>query len=75
MYLGNNEPTVAELLSDPIARLMLARDGVHADMVWDCLHDAKRRLRTVPAIDPVCRRAARRAIADRRCMIVLGMAS
>lgn len=72
MFHGNAEPTIAELLGDPIARLILARDGVRVEAVWDCLHDAKRRLRTVPPIDPCFRRRQRVGLADRRCAVALG---
>lgn len=39
------EPTVEELLSDPIARLLMARDRLRPEVVWECVKDAKRRLR------------------------------
>ena len=66
MYHGNLEPTVSELLGDPIARLVLARDGLHVDAVWDCLHDAKRRLRSVPPLLTQASHRRWRGVADRR---------
>lgn len=56
MFHGNSEPTIAELLGDPIVRLVLARDGLRVEAVWDCLQDAKRRLGTAPSIAPCLRR-------------------
>lgn len=64
MFHGNAEPTITDLLGDPIGRLILARDGLRAEAVWDCIHDAKRRLRSVPPLDPDARlgRGDRRAV-------------
>lgn len=72
MFRGNMEPTIAELLGDPIARLILARDGLRVEAVWDCLHDAKRRLGTVPPVKPRVRPRRRVALADRRSAVVSG---
>lgn len=45
MYLGNDEPTVEELLSDEAAQLLLARDGLSLQAVRLLVRDAQRRLR------------------------------
>jgi len=44
MYLRNVEPTVEELLNDPIACLLMARDGLQSEQVWACVNDARRKL-------------------------------
>ena len=45
MYLRNAEPTVEELLDDPIAHLLMARDRLQPEQVWVCVNDARRKLR------------------------------
>jgi hypothetical protein len=45
MYLRNAEPMVEELLDDPIARLLMARDGLQPEHVWACVGNARQRLR------------------------------
>ena len=45
MYLRNVEPTIEELLDDPIAHLLIARDRLQSEQVWAYVNDAKRRLR------------------------------
>lgn len=44
LYSGNAEPGVEELLDDPIAALLRARDGLHLDEVRYAVERAKRRL-------------------------------
>jgi hypothetical protein len=44
MYLVNVEPTVEELLNDPIAHLLMARDGLQPEFVWACVNDARLKL-------------------------------
>jgi hypothetical protein len=44
MYRHNAEPTLEELLNDPIAHLLMARDGLHPDHVWACIKNARERL-------------------------------
>jgi hypothetical protein len=39
------EPTVEELLNDPIARLLMARDGLQPEAVWACVTHARRALK------------------------------
>ena len=39
------EPTVEELLDDPIARLLMQRDRLQPDFVWACVRDARRKLK------------------------------
>lgn len=46
MYLRNAEPSVEELLNDPIARLLRARDGLQPEQVWVCVNDARQKLKT-----------------------------
>ncbi|MDJ0609300.1 MAG: hypothetical protein QNJ67_10015 [Kiloniellales bacterium] len=41
-----SEPSVAELLADPAARLLLRYDGLTADQVWTVVQDAQVRLDT-----------------------------
>ena len=45
MYLRNAEPTVEELLDDPIAHLLMARDRLQPEQVWAYVNDARRNLR------------------------------
>jgi len=45
MYIRNAEPTVEELLNDPIAHLLMARDGIEPEQVWAHVNDARRKLR------------------------------
>jgi len=37
MYPANSEPSLDELLSDPIARLLMQRDRLRPDQVRSCL--------------------------------------
>jgi hypothetical protein len=39
------EPTVDELLNDPIVRMLMERDGLPAEFVWACVRDARRKLK------------------------------
>jgi hypothetical protein len=45
MRVTNAEPTVAELLDDPIARLLMARDGLKSETVWAFVRDAQWKLK------------------------------
>ena len=45
MYRGNEEPTIEELLGDPIASLIMARDALVPDQVWAHIRAAQRKLR------------------------------
>ena len=45
MYIRNAEPTVEELLNDPIVHLLMACDGIEPDQVWEHVNDARRKLR------------------------------
>jgi hypothetical protein len=67
MFHGNVEPTVSELLGDPIGRLIMARDGLRAETVWDFMHDAKRRLRSVPPLAAHSRPGRALGRTERRC--------
>ena len=55
MYVGNREPSIDELLNDPIARLLMRRDAVDAEIIRSLIDDIK--LRRVAV-------AARRPLAD-----------
>lgn len=44
MYLRNVEPTVEELLNDPIAHLLRACDGLETEQVWAYINDTRRKL-------------------------------
>ena len=39
------EPTVEEILNDPIARLLMQRDRLQPEHVWACVRDARRKLK------------------------------
>jgi len=45
MHNAGREPTVAELLDDPIARLLMASDRLSPETVWECVRDARRKLK------------------------------
>lgn len=45
MYVGNDEPSIEELLSDETARLLLARDGLDLQTVHRLVREAQHRLR------------------------------
>ena len=45
MYRHNAEPTVEELLDDPIGRLLMARDGLQPEQVRACVGNARQKLR------------------------------
>ena len=47
MHDTGREPTIAELLDDPIARLLMASDRLSPESVWDCVRDARRKLKGV----------------------------
>jgi hypothetical protein len=41
----NAEPTVDELLNDPIAHLLMVRDRLQPEHIWACVDNARQRLR------------------------------
>ncbi len=45
LYLGNREPSLDEVFSDPIVRLVLARDGLPVEAARAFAELARRRLR------------------------------
>ena len=49
MYFWNFEPTVEELLADPVSHLIMARDGLQAEFIWACVRAAKRRSKALSA--------------------------
>jgi hypothetical protein len=44
MYIRNREPSVDEILSDPLIRLIMERDGLNDAAVRTLIADTKRRL-------------------------------
>ena len=44
MYVRNSEPSVEELLSDEITRLVMARDGLSDQVVRALMRDVQRSL-------------------------------
>jgi hypothetical protein len=44
VYLGNREPTLHEILDDPVARLLMASDGLQVEEVLADVDAARRRL-------------------------------
>lgn len=44
MYPSNSEPTVEELLADPVASLLMARDGLHPEDVRSYVGAVRRQL-------------------------------
>jgi hypothetical protein len=44
MYIRNREPSVDELLSDPVIQLVMERDGLSNEAVRALIVDTKRRL-------------------------------
>jgi hypothetical protein len=44
MYIRNREPSVDEMLSDPLIQLVMERDGLSDDEVRTLMVDTKRRL-------------------------------
>ena len=45
MRAASIEPTIAEMLDDPIVGLLMAHDGVTVEELWRLLEDARRRLK------------------------------
>ncbi|HWG79722.1 MAG TPA: hypothetical protein VN681_08115 [Stellaceae bacterium] len=43
-YTRNDEPSVEELLTDEVMRLLMARDGLSENVVRALVHDVQRRL-------------------------------
>ncbi|WP_343866419.1 hypothetical protein [Caenispirillum bisanense] len=43
-FAANEEPSIAELMGDPIMDALLARDGLHRDLVHRCIAEARARL-------------------------------
>ena len=62
MYSSNTEPTVEELLTDPIAHLLMARDGLQPEYVWACVGAARRKLKAMKTWE--------RELADQRVLVV-----
>jgi hypothetical protein len=44
MYIRNREPSLDELLSDPVTRLVMARDGFSDEAVRMLIEEARQRL-------------------------------
>lgn len=45
----NTEPTIEELLTDPIARLLMARDGLLPEYVRACVGATRQKLKALEA--------------------------
>jgi hypothetical protein len=45
MHFTGREPSISELLDDPIARLLMASDRLSPETVWKCVRDARRKLK------------------------------
>ena len=45
MRAASIEPTITEMLDDPIIGLLMAHDGVKVEELWRLLEDARRRLK------------------------------
>ena len=58
MYLRNREPSLDELLDDPIARAVMARDGLSAETIRALVVETRRRLQGRGADAPAARKAA-----------------
>ena len=43
LFCGNAEPSLGDLLSDPIGHLLMERDGVRPQEVYDLMADIARR--------------------------------
>ncbi|WP_156612524.1 hypothetical protein [Paramagnetospirillum marisnigri] len=52
----HGEPSLAEVMNDPIVHLLMRRDGLVADQVWPVVREAQSRLDR-----PLCSGAARAA--------------
>jgi len=44
LYSGNLEPSIEELLDDPIAVLIMARDRITPEIVWSEIVEARQKL-------------------------------
>ncbi len=49
MYFRNSEPSVDELLNDPVMQLIMARTGLSEAAVRALMAEVKRRLQAQPA--------------------------
>ncbi len=49
MYVRNREPSVDELINDPVMQLVMARNGLSDEAVRALIADLKRRLQAQPA--------------------------
>jgi hypothetical protein len=45
LYSDNVEPAVEELLTDPIAHLLMSCDGLEVEAVWAQIEDTRKKLR------------------------------
>jgi hypothetical protein len=58
LFRGNAEPTIHELLSDPIAQLLRQRDGIAIDDVLAAVAQAREALRQGRLAHSCCTEAA-----------------
>jgi len=56
MFPANSEPSLEELLTDPVARLLMHGDGLQPEQVRSCIGAVQRKLRLARIIE---RRAAK----------------
>jgi hypothetical protein len=45
MHSFNSEPSIEDILSDPVTRLVMARDGLTDDIMRAVIAEARRRLK------------------------------
>jgi hypothetical protein len=50
VYIGNREPTLLEILNDPVARLLMASDGLQVEEVLAHVDAARRRLAALAVV-------------------------
>jgi len=51
MYPSNAEPSLDELLMDPVAQMMMRGDGLRPEQVRSCMSAIQERLRTLGTIE------------------------
>lgn len=51
MYSANAEPSLEELLTDPVARLLMQRDGLRPEQVRSCIGAVQEKLRLTRPVE------------------------
>jgi hypothetical protein len=46
LWTGNREAEIQELIEDPVALLVMRRDGIAPEQLWATMRDARQRLIT-----------------------------